>query len=183
MEPRLAPIDRPRNPLLRIAFRVAARQFGKVIAPLRVIYARKPRLLPLAAQIQRTMEHGLTLSPELRLLVQVQASRVNGCAFCEDLALATAVRKRMGAERFQALEDFHTSELFTARERAGLAFTLEAVRDRHVSDAAFASAREHFSETELVELAWVAAAETYFNVQAHALGIGSDDLLALAMRP
>ena len=31
-----------------------------------------------------------------------------------------------------------------------------------------------------MELAWVAAAETYFNVGAHALGIGSDELLGLA---
>jgi hypothetical protein len=69
-----------------------------------------------------------------------QASRANGCSFCEDLALATAVRKQIGTERFLALEEFQTSGLFTARERAGLAFTAEAVRDRHVSDATFAAA-------------------------------------------
>lgn len=179
-EPRLPPIDQPSNPLLRLAMRMAARQLGKVMMPLRVIYPRKPRLLPIAALIQNTLERGLSLDPALRLLIQVQASRANGCSFCEDLALAQAVRQKIGAERFAALEEFRTSPLFTDRERAGLAFTDEAVRERRVSDETFAAARGHFGETGMVELAWVAAAETYFNVQAHALGIGSDELLSLA---
>ncbi|MBA2669208.1 MAG: carboxymuconolactone decarboxylase family protein [Gemmatimonadetes bacterium] len=182
MEARLPPIERPSNPLLRLAYRAVARQFGKVITPMRVIYARKPRLLLLAAHVQRTLEWGLSLDPGLRLLIQVQASRANGCSFCEDLALAQAVRRQMGTERFDSLEEFRTSEQFSPRERAALAFTEEAVRERGVSEATFAEARWHYSETELVEIAWVAAAETYFNIQAHALGIGSDELLALVSR-
>lgn len=180
MGPRLSPIERPANPLLRFAYWIANRQFGKVITPLKVIYARKLRLLPIAAQIQRTMEGGLSIDPSLRLLIQVQTSRLNGCSFCEDLALANAVRNRIGPERFGAMAEFRASTQFSERERAALAFTEAAVRDRHVSEEIFAQVRIHFSETELVELAWVAAAETYFNVQAHALGIGSDELLALA---
>ena len=39
-----------------------------------------------------------------------------------------------------------------------------------------------FSERELVELTWVQASETYFNVQAHPLGIPSDGLAAIARR-
>ena len=68
MEPRLAPIERPKSLLLRIAYRLSEKQLGKVITPMKVIYARKPRLLPLVAQIQRTLEHGLSLEPSLRLL-------------------------------------------------------------------------------------------------------------------
>lgn len=180
--PRLAPVDRPRNLLLRWAYTLSARQLGKAISPLKVIYARKPRLLTIAAQMARTLEHGLSLDPSLRLLIQVQAARLNGCSFCEDLALAQAVRARVGAERFAALDDFRTSQLFTARERAALSYTLEATRDRQVSDATFAELRTHFTETEIVEITWVNAAENYFNLQAHPLGIGSDDLLSLATR-
>jgi alkylhydroperoxidase family enzyme len=180
MAPRLSPIEQPTNLLLRFAGWMAERQFGRVITPLKVIYARKPRLLPIAAQIQRTMEGGLSIDPALRLLIQAQTSRLNGCSFCEDLTLASAVRRRIGTERFEALEEYRTSTLFTGRERAALAFAEAAVRDRTVSDEVFAETRVHFSEIEIVELAWVAAAETYFNVQAHALGIGSDELLALA---
>ena len=179
---RLTPIEHPRNPLLRLAFRISIRQFGKVIAPLKVIYARKPRLLLVAGQISRTLEKGLSLDPSLRLLVQAQAARLNGCTFCQDLALAQAVQGKIGTERFQALADFRTSGVFTERERAALAFAEEATLHRQVSDETFAAARKHFSETEIVELAWVNAAENYFNLQAAVLGIESDELLALATR-
>lgn len=176
----LTPIERPSNPLLRLAYRLSKRQFGKVLTPLKVIYARKPRLLLLAGRIERTLEQGLSLDPSLRLLVQVQAARLNGCAFCEDLALAQALRERMGPERFQALNEFRSSPRFTARERAALAFAEEATRDRHVSEETWASVRAHFTEPEIVELAWANAAENFFNLQARALGIGSDELLTLA---
>lgn len=177
---RLTPVDRPRNPLVRLAYWISARQFGKVIMPMKVIYARKPRLLRIAAQIQRTMEGGLSLDPSLRLLVQVQAARMNFCVFCEDLALANAVQRRIGLERFRALDDFRTSPLFSEPERAALAFVEAATRDRQVSNDTWQALRQHFSETEIVELTWVNAAENYFNLQAHVLGIGSDELLALA---
>jgi alkylhydroperoxidase family enzyme len=176
---RLETIERPRGIFMRLAYRISLRQFGKVLAPLKVIYARKPRLLALALHVQRTMEHGLSLDPTLRLLVQTQAARRNGCAFCEDLALAQAVRARLGREKFDALDDFRTSGAFTDRERAALAFTEEAT-GRHVSDGTWAELRRHFGETEVVELAWLNAAENYFNLQAHALGIGSDELLRAA---
>ena len=182
MQPRLAPIERPSNPFLRLAYRLSARQLGKVIGPLKVIYARKPRLLVLAAQIQRTMEHGLSLDPSLRLLVQAQAARINGCSFCDDLALAQAMRARIGPERFQALGEFQESGLFTAREKAALAYAEEVTRSREVSDATFAELRRHFDETEIVELTWVNAVENYFNLQAHPLRIGSDELLEIATR-
>ena len=182
MEPRLAPIERPKNPLLRLAYRLSERQFGKVIGPMKVIYARKPRLLGIVAQMQRTLEHGLMIDPALRLLLQAHAARLNGCAFCDDLALAQAVRAKIGAERFAALEGYRESELFSEREKAALAFAEEATRTRDVSDETFAALRRHFDDTEIVEIAWVNAVENYFNLQAHPLRIGSDELLEIATR-
>ena len=179
---RLEPIEHPRGALLRYAFRLSLKRFGKVIAPLRVIYARKPRLLVLAAQIQRTMEKGLQISPELRFLLQAQAARLNGCAFCHDITLAEAVRGRIGGDRFAALAEFRASPHFSERVRAALGFAEEATLHRAVSDATFATLRAHFSEVEIVEIAWVNAAENYFNLQAHPLGLESDGLEALAAR-
>ena len=180
--PRLDPIDHPRGAFLRVAYRLSVKQFGKVIAPLRVIYARKPRFLVLALQIQRTMEKGLRMDPALRFLLQAQAARLNGCAFCHDITLAEAVRNRIGGERFAALADFRASPAFSERERAALAFAEEATLTRAVRDDTFAALRVHFSEEEIVEIAWVNAAENYFNLQAHPLGLESDGLEALAAR-
>ena len=174
--PKLEPVTRPRSLFERVAFWQTAREYGKVLTPLTVIYARKPRLAFIAQLITRTTEKGLTLEPGLRLLVAVHVTRLNGCAFCQDLNLARAVQKRLGLERFRALPDYRTSELFSSRERAALAFCEEATRERRVSDETFAALRAHFNETEIVELTWLNAAENYFNLQAAVLGIGSDGL-------
>ena len=173
---RLSPIERPASALMRLAYRISRRQYGKVLAPLKVIYARKPRLLTISALIQRTLEKGLSLDPSLRLLVQAQAARLNGCTFCQDLALAEAVRRRLGAERFRDLADYRASPAFTERERAVLAFAEEATLRRQVSDETFAALRAHLSEKEIVEVVWVNAAENYFNLMAAVLRIESDGL-------
>jgi hypothetical protein len=36
--------------------------------------------------------------------------------------------------------------------------------------------RAQLTETEIVEMTWLVAAENYFNLQADVLGIGSDNL-------
>ena len=84
-------------------------------------------------------------------------ARLNGCAFCQDLNLARALQAQIGAERFRALPDYRTSELFTERERAALAYAEEATEHKRVSEATFAALRTHFSEQEIVELTWVNA--------------------------
>jgi alkylhydroperoxidase family enzyme len=176
----LSPIENPSGSWLKLAYKASAKRFGKVIGPLKVIYARKPGLMVLALHIQRTMEHGLSLEPSLRRLVQTQAARQNGCTFCEDITLAEAVRQRIGTEKFAALAEYRTSPVFTERERAALAFVEEATMHRSVSAETVAALRAHFSEVEIVELTWLNAAENYFNLQAAVLGIESDGLAALA---
>jgi alkylhydroperoxidase family enzyme len=177
---RLAPVEHPTNPLVRLAYHFSRRQLGKVVTPLRVFYARKPRLLALASHIAWTMEHGLSLDPGLRILVLAQAARLNGCAFCHDLSLASAIRAKLGTERFAALAEYRTSPLFSERERAALAMVEEATMDRHVTEETWAALRAHFSETEIVELVWANAAENYFNLQATTMGFESEGLAALA---
>ncbi len=173
--PKLKPIEQPRSLFERFAFWQTRRAYGKVLTPLKVIYARKPRLAFIAQLMTRTTE-SLSLGDDLCLLVTVHVAQLNGCAFCQDLNLARAIQKRLGLERFRELSEYQTSALFSARERAALAFCEEATRKRKVSEQTFERLREHFSETEVVELTWLNAAENYFNLQAAVLDIGSDEL-------
>ena len=162
---------------------ITRRRYGAVLSPVRVLYARKLRLAFLGQHIATTLESGLSLDDELTLLAATLVARNNDCAFCQDLNLARSIQERMGAERFAALGEASTSPLFTARERAALAFCAEAAREHTVCDATFEAAREHFGETELVELAWIAAAETYFNIQSGVFRLGADGLAARATHP
>jgi len=180
MSPRLEPIDAPRGLLLRAAYRYSKRRLGKVMAPLRVVYARVPAVARPSFALARTVEHKLSLEPELRLLVQAQTSAHNGCGFCLDMKHAMAVQDGIGLEKLEALADYRESPLFSDRERAALDYTGEATRSRRVSDATFERLRKHFSEREIVELTFANAVENFHNLLGVPLGLESDGLCAIA---
>ena len=179
---RLAPIEKPRGLLMRLAYWLSRRQLGRVMSALTVIYARSPAVAWPGVWIARAVERGLSLEPELRLLVTTQSSLLNGCAFCADLHMAQAVQARIGLEKFKALPDFETSPLFSERERAVLAYTAEVTRQRSASDVVFETLRKHCSEQEIVEITWLNAIGNFFNLMAVPLQLESDDFTALALR-
>ena len=175
----LSPIDKP-GLVMRVVYRIARRQYGKVLMPLRVIYSRSPVLLLVGLLIEWIRAHALRLEPQLVLLVGARVSAHHGCDFCHDLGLALAIRRGIGAERFNDLSRWRESMAFSARERAALAWVDDILEDGQIEPATIAEARQFFSERELVELTWMQASETYFNVQAHPLGIPSDGLATIA---
>ncbi len=182
-QPRLAPIEQPKGVLLRFAYWGTRRMFGKVMTPLKVITARVPESAKLTMAIQKFQKKGLTLDLELQLLIADQASTINGCAFCLDLGRSFALRSHMSLAKFQALEEYRTSPLFTERERAALAYAEEATRNKKVSDATFENLRRHFSEREIVEITLINAVENLYNLTNLPLGIGSDGFCAIQSAP
>lgn len=179
---RLEPIEKPRNILVRIAYWWSKREFGKVIMPAKVVYARKPKLMWIANKIYQTQEKNFSLDPSLRLLIQTLASMLNGCAFCNDISLAQAVQKKLGSEKFFELgEDAaQKSKNFSGKEQSVIAFVNEYSSNRSVSEKTFESLRKHFSEEEIIEIVAVNAFEQYFNAFAIPLEIESDGLRQLA---
>jgi AhpD family alkylhydroperoxidase len=178
--PRLDPIDQPPTLLARIAAMMMRRQLGKVMTPARVIYNRVPRMYNLSWQLVKLQREGLTLEPELRLLVQVWVAMVNRCTFCVDIAKALAVNERIALDKFHALPEWRTSPLFSDRERAALAYADEATRHKKVEDATFATLRKHFSERQIVEITFLNALENFYNLLNLPLGIEEDGLCAIA---
>jgi AhpD family alkylhydroperoxidase len=162
--------------LWKIARWLSLRRFGKVITPLKVIYSRVPSLLIIAALIDRVREKQLHLNPELRFLILVRTSQMNQCSFCNDLIKAQAIRAKLGPEKFAALQEWETSEAFSKQERLILAATDELCQTHDLKDTTFTALKEQFSEREIIEIIWLCASETYFNIMAHSLRIGSDRL-------
>jgi alkylhydroperoxidase family enzyme len=115
-------------------------------------------------------------------MVTTLVSQINGCSFCLDIARAMAIREHLGMEKFDALEQYRTSPLFTDRERAALAYAEEATRHKRVSDATFEALRKRFIESEIVEITWLNAVENYYNLINLPLEIESDGLCAIAER-
>jgi AhpD family alkylhydroperoxidase len=87
-------------------------------------------------------------------LVKMRASQINGCAFCLDMHSRDAIKAGETAQRLFLLDAWREVSLYTARERAALAWTeaLTKVTDGHVPDEVFEAVRPHFSDAELVDL-------------------------------
>jgi len=177
---RLEPIEKPKGLMMRIAYWMTQRQFGKVLTPMKVMYSRMPGVLKPSYEIQKFEAKGIRLEPGLHFLVATLASQINGCGFCVDIGRAMAIREHLGMEKFDALSEYRTSPLFSDRERAALAYVEEATRHKRVSDATFEALRKYFSEREIVEITWLNAVHNYYNLINIPLGIESDGLCAIA---
>jgi len=176
---RLTPIETPPTLMLRLAYRMSRRRLGKVMSPLKVVYARAPKALRMGYEISKYAEKGVALEPEVRLLVQAYVAGLNKCGFCVDIARAMAMRHRLDMDRVSALDGFEDDSRFSERERAALCYVGEATRDRRVSDDTFARVREHFPDHEIVELTLLCAVEHFYNLVNIPLGIESDGLCAI----
>jgi AhpD family alkylhydroperoxidase len=146
---------------VRLAYVVSRRRFGRVLTPLKALYARKPGLIGLAAWAERIEQRHLRLEPGLKTLIKALVASRNGCAFCSDLAAAKALQLRIGAERFAQLTAYRDSAHFSTAEKAALAYVDEYLHHRTVSDDCFRELAAHFDETKIVEITWLSAIEQY----------------------
>lgn len=172
----LEPIEKPRGLKARLAYWLTRRQFGKIITPLKVTYARVPESLMLGQAIRKFSEKGIHLDPALALLTQVYVARLNGCSFCVDIGQALAHGQGISLKKFGAVEDYAAEPEFSERERAALDFVREVTEEKHVNPETFARMRKHFTEREIVEIAFLNAIEHFYNVLNISMGIESDGL-------
>ncbi len=118
---------------------------------------RYPEFAPEGVAALRSFEHylnvGTALPPVLLELVRLRASQRNGCEFCTHLHSAELRKHNEPVTRIEAVANWHTSDAFTQRERAALAWT-EALTtlENHASDEEYAAAAAFFHEKELVDL-------------------------------
>lgn len=106
---------------------------------------------------------GLEMS--LIRLVKLRASLLNGCAYCVHMHSAEARRDGETEERLYLLSTWQESPLYTARERAALAWTdaLTHVSDGHAPDDVYAELASQFNEAERVKLTMVIVAINGWN--------------------
>ncbi len=106
-----------------------------------------------------------SLEPSLRELVNVRASQINACAFCLQMHLGSARKAGEVQQRLDLLEAWREAPVFSARERAALAWTeaVTLVHDTHVPDDVYDTARAEFSDQELVDLTMAVVAINGWN--------------------
>jgi alkylhydroperoxidase family enzyme len=176
----LPPVEKPRGLLMKLAYFFSRRQFGKVLTPLKVHSARLPAAFGFFYGKIGALDKKLRLPPETVLLIREQVARINVCAFCMDIGRSLTIKASMNQAKFDALEKYQTSTLFSDAERAALDYVTELTREKQVHPDTFARLAAHSSEREICEIVWLVASEHIYNLTNIGLNIHSDMLCDIA---
>ena len=112
------------------------------------------------------------LDKALTELVKIRASQINGCAFCTQFHLNAARRMGMESVKLDLVAAWRDAPVFSARERAALAWAehLTAMGAHPMPEAAEAEVRAHFSHAETMHLTLAVATINAWNRIAGGLG-------------
>ncbi len=182
MDPFLAPIEKPQGFITRIAYAGSRKQFGKVPTPVKVIFARMPAAFGLFVSKIAKLDKKLELPAETQMLVRERVARINVCEFCIDIGRYFAIKAGMNQAKFDAMENYATSPLFSEADRAALDYVTELTRDKKVNPATFARLAQHFSERAICEIVWLVASEHVYNMTNIGLNIHSDMLCEMGRK-
>ena len=176
MDTYLSPIEHPQGLMMKLVYAMARRQFGKVLTPLKVVYARMPLAFGLFGSKISKLDKKLLLPPETVMLIREQVARLNVCLFCIDIGRSFAIKASMSEAKFDALDHYGTSSLFTDGECAVLDYVTELTRDKKVDPKTFARLTAHYPERAICEIVWLVASEHFYNMTNIGLNIHSDML-------
>jgi AhpD family alkylhydroperoxidase len=105
------------------------------------------------------------LDPRLSELVKLRASQINGCAYCVSLHVNKARKLGEHEDRLHMLTVWREAPIYTARERAALAWTeaVTTLTDRDVPDEAYDVVKAQFSAEEIAALTYAIVAINGWN--------------------
>jgi alkylhydroperoxidase family enzyme len=178
----LPAIERPDGLMMKLAYYFTRRQFGKVLTPLKVHSARLPSAFGLFYSKVSKLDQKLQLPPETVMLIREQVARLNVCLFCIDIGRAFTIQASMNLAKFDALEEYSTSPLFTDAERAALDYVTELTKEKKVNPDTFSRLSRHYSEREICEIVWLVASEHLYNMTNIGLNIHSDMLCDISKK-
>ncbi len=167
---------------MKLVYAMTRQQFGKVLTPMKVAYARLPLAFGLFVSKISKLDKKLLLPSETVLLIREQVARINGCLFCIDIARSLTIKASMNEAKFNALEQYRTSPLFTDAERAALDYTTELTKDKKVDPDTFSRMASYYSERAICEIVWLIASEHFYNMTNIGLNIHSDMLCDISRR-
>ncbi|MGB6974854.1 MAG: carboxymuconolactone decarboxylase family protein [Terracidiphilus sp.] len=157
-------------------------QFGKVLTPVKVVYSRMPVAFGMFVGKIAKLDKKLQIPPELAMLIRERVARINVCEFCMDIGRAFVIQASLNEAKFDALDGYQTSPLFSQAERASLDYVTELTRDKLVQPETFAVLARHFSERAICEIVWLVASEHFYNITNIGLNIHSDMLCDISRK-
>ncbi|MGB0846557.1 MAG: carboxymuconolactone decarboxylase family protein [Thiolinea sp.] len=113
-------------------------------------------------------KHVPAIDRQLKALVELRVSQINGCAYCIDLHASEAREFGEQQQRLDCLVVWRESGLFSEREMAALQWA-ESVTNIAVEadiETKLEALLSHFNETEVVDLTWIVALMNCLNRMA-----------------
>ncbi len=163
---RMEPLNRDDVPELEEFFAMLEDRMGFLPNSL-LTMARCPDLVRAFAALGRVVYRPSENVPlPLKNMIANVASRAAGCAYCVAHTASNAARPSSGldAAKLDALWQYETSPLFSAKERAVLRFAQAAASVPNMADDShFEDLRGYFGDDEIVEILGVVAYFGYLN--------------------
>lgn len=96
----------------------------------------------------------LTVENELQEMVRIRASLINQCQFCIGMHIDSAKRLGVSDEKINAISNWQSSHLFSAKEQVVLKMTdsIANIKEQGLSSEVYLAVAEHFSEEEIAQL-------------------------------
>ena len=137
------------------------------------IWAYQPKMMIGMGRFQGAVRKGHTLDERLKNLAELKGAQMIGCEYCVDLGSQICRNSGFTDEELLALPRYTSSNLFTAREKLVLDYTVAVMRTPvEVTDELFERMKESFSNEQLVELTALLTVVNLDRFNA-AFGIGS----------
>lgn len=172
-ETRIPPLP-PKNASLmtRLMWRYAKRRFGEVPEPF-AIYAHHPKLMLAGAMHEGMLERASKdLPANVREIAVYWTARAIGCSWCVDFGAMLMRLDGLDMDRLRHIDEYATSPLFTADERAAIAYADAMTTDPHtVTDEQVADLRNRFGDNGVMELTYQIGVENMRARMNSALGI------------
>ena len=181
-EPFLPPVEKPKNVLMKMVYYFSRKQFGKVMTPLSVGSVRLPVGFGTFYGKVSKLDKKLVLPEETAMLIRQQVARINVCLFCMDISRYYMIQKSLNMSKFDALDEYKTSPLFTEADRAALDYVTELTKNKKGDPELFSCMAKYYSDREICEIMWLVASEHLYNLTNIGLNIHSDMLCDISKK-
>ena len=152
-------IEETEHPELADAIaRIKGARGGRLINIYRLML-HSPALANAWFDLNQAVRYGTEIDGQSREIAVIRVAILNNVEYVQQAhGPAYALKEGLTPEQVDAIEDWQSSALFSAQQRALLAYTDAMTRPIDVTDNVFAELRKHFSERQVVELSMLIGA-------------------------
>ena len=145
-------IEKEHSELAETIVKLKGARGGRLINIYRLML-HSPALANAWFELNQAVRYGTDIDGQCREIAVIRVAILNNVEYVQRAhGPAYALKEGLTPEQVNALADWRPSKLFSARQRALLAYVDAMTRDIEVPDAVFQDVRKHFSERQTVEL-------------------------------